>query len=372
MTRPPTMEDVARIAGVSRSTVSRVFHHGGERVAPDAVIAVHEAAERLGYVHNLVASGLAQRHGTQLGLLIRDATNPAYGHLHAEMNRAVEATGRTLISVTASRHDYGTAEVDGLKRLIGQRVAGLFVGTGVTAAEDLVNTVSGTPMMIVGRPNQHPQIESVSYDERAHGRMVAEAIAAAEHRRIAVLTAPLLYSRVFDLRVRSLLERCAELGVQTVPVELLPVEKGVARALDVAREEQLSAVVCPVDYVALDLLRAAAERGVRIPEDLSTVGFDGLSDGLDLIGLATVRLPVAAVARRAVTRMGKLLARAQAESERPPPGGAGARGAGPSSAGPCARSTARSSVAPVAQHALETGILLPGRTLSSAPDHLLR
>lgn len=306
------MEDVARTAGVSRSTVSRVFHHGGERVSPDAVIAVHEAAERLGYVHNLVASGLAQRHGTQLGLLIRDATNPAYGHLHAEMNRAVEATGRTLISVTASRHDYGTAEVDGLKRLIGQRVAGLFVGTGVTAAEDLVETVSATPMMIVGRPNRHPQIESVSYDERAHGRLIAERIAEAGHRRIAVLSAPLLYSRVFDLRVRSLVERCAELGVQTVPVELLPVEKGVVRALDLAREEQLTCIVSPVDYVALDLLRAAAERGVRIPEELSTVGFDGLSDGIDLIGLATVKLPVAEVAREAVDRMGELLRRAQA------------------------------------------------------------
>lgn len=347
------MEDVARAAGVSRSTVSRVFHHGGDRVSPDAVIAVHTAAEHLGYVHNLVASGLAQRHGTQLGLLIRDATNPAYGHLHAEMNRAVEATGRTLISVTASRHDYGTAEVDGLKRLIGQRVAGLFVGTGVTAAEDLVDSVTGTPMMIVGRPNRHPQIESVSYDERTHGRLVADRIAEAGHRRIAVLSAPLLYSRVFDLRVRSLVERCAELGVQTVPVELLPVEKGVVRALDLAREEQLTCIVCPVDYVALDLLRAAAERGVRIPEDLSTVGFDGLSDGIDLIGLATVKLPVAEVAREAVDRMGELLRRAQAS---PGPGPEGTP------------SAPRSEQAPPAHHTVHAGRFLPGRTLGPVPE----
>lgn len=360
MTRPPTMEDVARAAGVSRSTVSRVFHHGGERVSPDALIAVHEAAQRLGYVHNLVASGLAQRHGTQLGLLIRDATNPAYGHLHAEMNRAVEATGRTLISVTASRHDYGTAEVDGMKRLIGQRVAGLFVGTGVTAAEDLVDTVSGTPMMIVGRPNQHPQIESVSYDERGHGRMVAEAIAAAGHRRIAVLAAPLLYSRVFDLRVRSLLERCAELGVQTVPVDLLPVEKGVVRALDVAREEHLTCIVCPVDYVALDLLRAAAERGVRIPEDLSTVGFDGLSDGLDLIGLATVRLPVAEVAREAVSRMGELLRRAQ--TDQPAQTVQTVQTAQPTS------TTSDPSRSPAVRHTVHAGTFLPGRTLAPVPE----
>lgn len=305
--RAPTMEDVARAAGVSRSTVSRVFQNGGEKVSPDAQIRIHEAARTLGYVHNLVASGLATRSSRQLGLLIRDATNPAYGHLHAEMHRAITAAGRTLVSVTAHRHDYGTAEIEGLHRLMGLRVAGLFVGTGVTAAEDLAETVTRIPMMIVGRPNRHPRIESVSYDEQAHGRGMAEQIADAGHRRVVVLQSPVLYSRVFDLRMRSLTERCGELGVATVPVDLLPVEQGVVRALEAARNDGATCIVCPVDYVALDLLRAAAERGVRIPEDVSTVGFDGLGDGLDLIGLATVQLPVQQVARDAVARMEELL-----------------------------------------------------------------
>ena len=345
MPRQPTMEHVARAAGVSRSTVSRVFQNDGAKVSPDALIAVHEAASRLGYVHNLVASGLAMRRGHQLGLLVRDATNPAYGHLMAETNRAVERAGRTLISVTASRHDYGTEEVAGLRRLLGQRVAGVFVGTGVTAAEDLVETVTSVPMMIVGRPNEHPQIESISYDERAHGRRVAEEIAANGHRRIVALTAPLLYSRVFDLRIRSLVERCEELGIRVTPVDLLPVEKGVVRALDVAREECATCIACPVDYVALDLLRAAAARGVRVPEDLSTLGFDGLGDGLDLVGLATVRLPVEEVARRAVARMEELLVAAQVDPE-DPAGGA----------------------APAVRHALVEGELVPGRTLGPAPE----
>lgn len=347
MPRQPTMEDVARAAGVSRSTVSRVFQNDGERVSPDTLIAVHEAATRLGYVHNLVASGLAMRHGRQLGLLIRDSTNPAYGHLLSETNRAVERAGRTLISVTASRHDYGTAEVAGLRRLLGQRVAGVFVGTGVTAAEDLVETVTSVPLMIVGRPNDHPRIESISYDERAHGRAVADEIAVHGHRRVVVLTAPLLYSRVFDLRIRSLVERCAELGIATLPVDLLPVEQGVVRALDTAREERASCIVCPVDYVALDLLRAAAERGVRIPEDVSTLGFDGLGDGLDLVGLATVRLPVEEVAARAVERMEELLVAAQDDPE------------GPLAVAP-----------PPAHHTLVEGELVPGPTLGPVPAHL--
>lgn len=356
MPRPPTMEDVARAAGVSRSTVSRVFQNGGERVSADATVRIHEAAKRLGYVHNLVASGLAMRQGRQVGLLIRDATNPAYGHLHAEMHRAVQSVGRPLISVTASRHDYGTAEVEGLHRLLGQRVAGVFVGTGVTAAEDLVETVSTTPMLIVGRPNDHPQIASVSYDERTHGRMMAEEISARGHRRIAVLSSPLLYSRVFDLRVRSLVQRCAELGITTVPIDLLPVEQGVVRALDAAREKSLTCIVCPVDYVALELLRAAAARGIRVPEDVSTVGFDGLGDGLDLLGLATLRLPVAEVARAAVARMEELLVMTQEEAEDPPPGER-------STTAPCGLPPTNSP----ARHEVIAGTLVPGRTLSTPP-----
>lgn len=339
------MLDVARAAGVSRSTVSRVFQNAGERVSADAMIKVHEAAKRLGYVHNLVASGLAMRHGRQLGLLIRDATNPAYGLLHSEVNRAVEAASRTLISVTADKHDYGTAEVEGLQRLIGQRVAGLFVGTGVTAAEDLIETVAAVPMMIIGRPNSHPLIESVSYDEAAHGRVIAEQIAAHGHRRIAVLTAPLLYSQVFDLRMRSVIARCEELGIRTVEVDLLPVEQGVVRALETARDQALSCIVCPVDYVALDLLRAARERGVRTPEDVSVVGFDGIGDGLDLIGLATVRLPVAAVARDAVQRMEELLIQAQEDEEGP-----------------------LTNARPPIRHVLHAGTFVPGATLGPVPE----
>src|SRR5699024_2943486 len=151
----------ARESGVSRSTVSRVFHNGGERVSADAMLAVHAAAKRLGYVHNLVASGLAARSGRELGLLLRDATNPACGHLHAEMHRAAQARGRTLISVTAFRHDYGTTEVEGLNRLIGQRVAGVFAGTGVTAAEDLARKVHATPLMDVRSPNKQHQVGHV-------------------------------------------------------------------------------------------------------------------------------------------------------------------------------------------------------------------
>lgn len=304
--RPPTMDDVARASGLSRSTVSRVFTQAG-RVSPDAQIRVREAAHRLGYVHDLMASELAGGRRSQWGLLIRDATNPAYGHLHAAMDRAVDEAGRALISVTARGDEYGDAELRGLRRLLGLRVAGLFVSTGVTAPEDLLALSSTVPMLLVGRPNEDPRLHSVSYDEAAHGRMVADRIAALGHRRLAVLTAPEMYSRVFRLRSSAVTARCRELGLTVHEVELLPVRRGVVRALEAARDERLTCIVCPVDYVALELLRAKRERGVAVPEEVSVVGFDGITDGLDLIGLATVRLPIRATVDTAVARMTELL-----------------------------------------------------------------
>lgn len=304
--RQPTMDDVALACGLSRSTVSRVYTEAG-RVSPAAQIRVREAAQQLGYVHDLMASELAGGRRSQWGLLIRDATNPAYGHLHAAMDRAVDEAGRALVSVTARGDEYGDAELRGLRRLLGLRVAGLFVSTGVTAPEDLLALASTVPLLLVGRPNEDPRLHSVSYDEAAHGRMVADRVAALGHRRIAVLTAPELYSRVFRLRSSSLIARCRELGVTVAEVELLPVREGVVRALDAARSDALTCIVCPVDYVALELLRAARERGTIVPDDVSVVSFDGIADGLDLIGLATVRLPVDALVRAAVARMTALL-----------------------------------------------------------------
>ncbi|UEJ81453.1 LacI family transcriptional regulator [Brachybacterium halotolerans subsp. kimchii] len=302
-----TMDDVARRAGVSRSTVSRVFQPGSS-VSDDAKIRVHEAARELGYVPNLVAGGLAggltQR--TVLGLVVRDATNPAYGLLIGSLQAAAQELGRHLISVSAFPHEYGPEEVVGLRRLVGMRVAGAFVATGVTPPEDIVAANASVPVLVVGRPNDDPRLESISYDEAAHGRMMADRILALGHRRVGLLVAPVLYSRVFELRMRSVRQRLHERGAVVREIDLLPVRTGVAAALDAAASEDLTCIVAPVDYAALELWRAARTRGVRIGEDVHLVGFDGISDGLDLLGLTTIRLPIEAVAHEAVERMVEL------------------------------------------------------------------
>lgn len=355
--RPPTMEDVARASGLSRSTVSRVFT-GDDRVSPDAQIKVREAARLLGYAPNMAASTLAGRRQGHLGLLIRDATNPAYGVLHSELNRAAAAASRALITVTARRHEYGHAETQGLQHLIGLGVAGLFVSTGVTPPEEIIAASSSRPMMIVGRPNDDPRINSVSYDERMHGRLMADHIAAHGHRAIAVLRGPELYSRVFLLRARSLVDRCAQLGIRTVEVDLLPVEHGVERALDAAAEQSLTCVVCPVDYVALDLLRAARRRGISVPEDVSVVGFDGAADGLDLIGLTTVSLPVREVARTAVAHMVRMV---EADGSRPDTPIAPLPSTGATTPSEQGDETPFDTV----EHVLIPGELVPGSTLAA-------
>lgn len=302
-----TMDHVARRAGVSRSTVSRVFQPGSS-VSEDAKIRVHEAARELGYVPNLVAGGLAGglTRRTVLGLVVRDATNPAYGLLIGSLQAAAQEHGRHLISVSAFPHEYGPEEVVGLRRLVGMRVAGAFVATGVTPPEDILAANASVPVMVVGRPNDDPRLESISYDEAAHGRMMADRILDLGHRRVGLLVAPVLYSRVFALRMHSVRERLREGGASVREIDLLPVRSGVARALDAAADEDLSCIVAPVDYAALELMRAGRARGVRIGEAVHLVGFDGISDGLDLLGLTTIRLPIEAVAREAMSRMVEL------------------------------------------------------------------
>ena len=127
--RKYTMEDVAAEAGVSRTSVSRVLL-GQNKVSDETRRKVRTAAARMGYVPNVMASELASRETKTIGLLLRDAANPAYGMLFTELQNAAHDEGLTLVSMTIGADDRGERQVASLHRLVGMRVAALIVATG--------------------------------------------------------------------------------------------------------------------------------------------------------------------------------------------------------------------------------------------------
>lgn len=301
-----TEADVAIRLGISRATVSRALHGSG-RVAAPTRRRVLEMAERMGYVPNVMASELAAGRTRTVGLLLRDSFNPAYGLLHAQLQSAAHRVGVEVLTVTATGDVGASRQLAGLRRLLGMRVNGLIVATGDVPSEQLLPFRAAVPMIRAGRPESDPEIHAVSYDEEHHAAVLVDHVLAHGHRRVAVLLPAPEVSLPESVRAANMVRLLAAAGASVTPVPVQRNADGIDTALDLAASGEVSAVMCPTDLRALEVLRAARARGLSVPDDVSVTGCDGVLPGLDLIGLTSVRLPVEELARHVVGHLVTLM-----------------------------------------------------------------
>lgn len=295
-----TLSDVAKEAGVSIATVSRVLNGLGN-VSPETAQGVHAAMRTLGYVPNNAARQLARGRSDLLGLLIRDPINPSYGLLHACLQQECARRQLHLITVTPSVENGQVREQTGLQTLLGLRVGALLVATGVLSSQELLHIGREAPTLSVGRLEPHPEIAAVSYHEEEHGRLLAEMVYEHGHRRVVVLRPARYISLPEYTRAEAMLKFLRERGVAVCAANMSQIDTPhEALCLDLLLRHEATAVMCTNDWRAIKLLHHAAERGYRVPEDFSVTGCDGVMLGLSLLGLATLRIPVEQVAREAV------------------------------------------------------------------------
>jgi DNA-binding LacI/PurR family transcriptional regulator len=303
------MDDVAQLAQVSRATVSRVLM-GHTSVSPKTQEKVNRALRELGYVPNMIASGLAARSSDLVGLLLRDPRNPAYGMLHSEIQKEASMAALQLITVVPTDKRGAEEELAGLRRLLGLRVGGLIVSTGVIKAHDLEPFLDSVPVVSIGRIEEHPGIYGVSYDEDTNGAILADQVAIAGHRSVAVVVPSFALSTAENRRGLAIAAHLRGRGIEVHQLDTDLFGSSTDRCDDVVRlagEGLITAAMFPTDTRAISFMPFAEAAGVRIPEDLSITGCDGIMMGLDQIGLATVRIPVHEVAARGTAVMAELL-----------------------------------------------------------------
>lgn len=309
--RRPTLEDVARAAGVSRATASRVLRGEG-RFSDDSRDAVLAAASSLGYVPNVLASDLASKDAhPSVGLLLRDATNPAYGLLFGCLQDEARAAGLTMVTMTVVGDPDNSVQMDTIRRLLGLRVRALVVATGSVPSEEIVPFRRDVWIVRTGRPEPEGLLDAVSYDEQAHGRMLAEHVWQLGHRRVVVQAVARTASLPEHLRGEAMVARLAGLGavVDRVEVGDLAGPAAAVVAVDRALAGGATCVMNPSDLRLLDVVRELSSRGLVAGRDLSASGCDGILPGCDVMGLTTVRIPVEDVARTTVARLVEALAR---------------------------------------------------------------
>jgi DNA-binding LacI/PurR family transcriptional regulator len=268
---------------------------------------VWAAADLLGYVPNVNASELAAGGSSAVGLLLRDAANPAYGLLFTELQKAAHQAGLTLVTLTISNDDQGREQVSSLHRLMGMRVAGLIVATGGVSSAQLEPFRRRLPIIRAGRPETTPDIHAISYDENDAGWQLANYVADRGHSDVAVLVTDELVSYPEHVRGTAMCSALAERGVRVHRFAVAQPLDGVDDAIDAALRHQVTAIMCPTDARQLHVLRAAAGAALNVPRDISVSGCDGILPGADLLGLTTLRIPVEQVAKRTIAHMASLV-----------------------------------------------------------------
>ena len=305
-----TMKDVAREAGVSDATVSRVLD-GSSGVTDATRAAVLEAIKRTGYIRNGAARQLAGSGSDVVGLLVRDVRNPYYGLLHSELQHGASQRGLRLLTVSPAFMQGVKDEVDGLDHLLEQRVRGLLIATGTIPLDRVATFAEHVPVVVVGRPVHTDGIHFIAYDEPANGRLAAEAVWDSGHRDVAVVATTEDASFVEHSRSEAMISRLAELGARPVRVSTSSFARESAVTSDLVRlvhERRVTAVMFPSDERAVAFLESIHGTGLRVPEDVSVTGVDGVLPGLRLLGLSTVRLPAETIARRGIEVMAAALA----------------------------------------------------------------
>ncbi|MFD0517499.1 LacI family DNA-binding transcriptional regulator [Paractinoplanes durhamensis] len=267
------MREVARVAGVSVSTVANVLSRPGI-VAPETRLRVQQAIDRIGYVPNGAARQLRGVPSPIVGSVTLDLANP----FHAEVNRGIEdglaAAGCLVLACSTDlRPDTETRLLHLLQQ---QNVRGIIISPAHPDPAQLLEVSRrGTPVVLLDHPKERLDLCAVAVDDALGGRLAGEHLRELGHRRIAYLGATVDPGPVTRRR-EGLRQAVGEF--LDVRMDVHPPSLGEAAAAAAGRIVALepTAVVCLNDTAALGLLDGLAALGVRVPEDLSIVGYDDL------------------------------------------------------------------------------------------------
>ncbi|MFE0154360.1 LacI family DNA-binding transcriptional regulator [Nonomuraea sp. NPDC059007] len=299
-----TLEDVAKQAGVSLATASRVLNGSTRQVGAGLRARVEQAADELGYRANIAAQTLARGASNVIGIVVHDLTDPYFAALADGVMRA--AAGEGLLVMVGTTHRDPEQEIAYVATLNAQRVrAVLLVGsrlddpevTGRLRAELDRYLSSGGRVACVGQDLLG--VDTVAPANGEGAAALARSLAELGHRRFAVLAGPPGLMTAAD-RCAGFVTALEQLGLPRPRIVHGPFDRdGGYRA---AQETGDATCVFAVnDVMAVGALAAYRERGVRVPEDVSVAGFDDIATLRDHApALTTVRLPLADMGARAL------------------------------------------------------------------------
>ncbi|MDB5058722.1 MAG: transcriptional regulator, LacI family [Chloroflexi bacterium] len=303
--RRARLEDVARLAGVSPTTVSRALRNDA-RISENTRVSVQHAANRLGYIPDARASSLRGRATSTIGLLLPDVADPMHGQFAMAVEQAASAQGYTVL--LANGISDPVQERQALQVFTAQRADGIVLVGSMLSPQEAKSLVGPCPVVLVGGENvslagykNELPTGSIRVDDISGMVAVVEHLRECGYTRVAYVNGPDLASNF--TRRDAALSALANAGITSA---LYPYPGGVESlgalnaTVSTLVADRPQALICYDDVEALGIMDALRSRGVRVPDDIAIVGFDDIPfAGIANPRLTTVAQPSEEVGRSA-------------------------------------------------------------------------
>jgi len=273
-----TIYDVAREAGVSIATVSNLINNKGH-VSEKTKKHVLEVMERLNYQPNFLASALTGKQTYTLGLVVPDISNPYYGQLaRAIESRAIELGYSVILCSTYHEEERIRKYISLLQQ---KKVDGIMIGTG--EGDNIFEQLNKLeiPIALVGRDIPAISVTSVLVDDFVGGYLATKHLVELGHKKIGIITENFKVINTNE-RLRGYKFALEEAGIpfcdQLLKTCDFTVESGKIKTVELLQNSAIrpSAIFACNDLLAIGVIQAAKEMNLRVPEDLSVVGFDNI------------------------------------------------------------------------------------------------
>lgn len=315
--RRATSYDVALLAGVSQSAVSRHFKPGAS-VSPETRARVIKAAKELDYIPNALARSLITRRSNLVAVMISNLTNLYYPEVLSELSQQFVARGmRVLLFTVPHESDID----DAIGQVWQYQVDGVVAATRLSSEHVAEFERRGIPLVLYNRTLAERPVNAIVCDQIEGARMLVNRLAGAGHQRFAIISGP-TDSVVGQERTQGARARIVELGLRE-PVVVMgnyDYQSGVAglRTLLKNRGPAPDAVICGNDIMAIGCVDAARhEFGIEVPQAMSVAGFDGVEPATWMShNLTTLRQPVQKMAIAAAEMLVSLIGKSESSPEK--------------------------------------------------------
>jgi LacI family transcriptional regulator len=304
-----TIRDVARRAGVSISTVSRVLNDSCS-VNEEKRQQVLEAAQALGYSPNPAARSLLGKRTGGIGVILPFVGAEFFSDFLTGLDEAAQANDFFLVISTSHRNaDEFRAAIHAMNK----RVDGMIVMAPELSGDAARVAVNDSPLVFVNTYVDNNSVHVINFDNAGGSYDLTKHLLSSGYRDIAIIKGP---SGALDAseRLKGYRAAMAEAGIEDTDSLEYPgeytQEAGYLATLSMLQtaEPRPDAIICANDYCAMGALRALNENGIAIPDEVAVAGFDGITSGQYVQpALTTVKVPMHAIGARAVRRLMQLL-----------------------------------------------------------------